>query len=108
MTTVSVTFVKHNGDQQAVAGKPEDSLMQLATWNDVNGILGDCGGAMTCATCHIKIAEEWWSKVGAPAEDEVSTMEMSIDVGPHSRLACQVKLSVELDGLVVHVPKAQF
>jgi ferredoxin, 2Fe-2S len=108
MTTVSVTFVKHDGAQQMVSGKPEDSLMQLATWNDVSGILGDCGGAMTCATCHIKISDKWWSAVGAPSEDEVSTMEMSIDVGPHSRLACQVKLSPELDGLVVHVPKAQF
>jgi ferredoxin, 2Fe-2S len=108
MTSVSVTFVQHTGSQQTVKGSTDDSVMQIATWNDVSGILGDCGGAMTCATCHVKVSDEWWSRVGAPSEDEVSTMEMSIDVGPHSRLACQVKLSPELDGLVIQVPKAQF
>lgn len=108
MTSVSVTFVQSTGVKQTVEGNIDNSVMQTATWNEINGILGDCGGAMTCATCHVKIDEQWWSKVGDPPEDEVSTMEMSIDVGPHSRLACQIKLSPELNGLVIHVPKSQF
>jgi ferredoxin, 2Fe-2S len=108
MTNISITFVQFSGARQTVTADVEDSLMQVATSNTINGILGDCGGAMTCATCHIKIEDSWWDKVGAASDDELGTMEMSIDVGPKSRLACQVKLTAELDGLVVHVPKAQF
>lgn len=108
MTSISVTFVHHTGEQQTVMANADDSLMQVATWNGVNGVLADCGGVMTCATCHIKVREDWWSKVGHPSEDEESTMEMSIDVGPRSRLACQVRLTAELDGLVVEIPKAQY
>ncbi len=108
MTSVSVTFVQPSGLQQTVAGQVDDTVMQLATWGSVSGILADCGGAMTCATCHIMIDEGWWDRVGPPSDDEASTMEMAVDVGPRSRLACQVKLTEAMNGLVVQVPKSQF
>jgi len=74
----------------------------------VPGIDADCGGACACATCHVYIAPEWVERVGAPNEMEVDMLDFAFDVRENSRLSCQVKLTEELDGLMVTVPEKQF
>ncbi len=76
------------------------SLMEVARENDVEGILADCGGASSCATCHVYVGEAWLETVGAPDEIEEAMLDMVEDVRrPTSRLSCQIRLSAALDGL---------
>jgi ferredoxin, 2Fe-2S len=80
------------------------SLMEAAKANGVDGILADCGGACSCATCHVFVDAEWWDRVGAPDEIEFAMLDMVADVAqPNSRLSCQIKLTGALDGLKVTV-----
>jgi ferredoxin, 2Fe-2S len=84
------------------------SLMNGAVNQAVRGIDGDCGGACACATCHVHIAPDWMAIVGPPAsETESEMLQFSADVAPDSRLACQIAMRDELDGIVVNVPEGQ-
>lgn len=105
---VSITFIETNGSQKTIDALVGDSLMQAALSNEVDGILADCGGALSCATCHIHIVPEWMPKVGQPDETEQAMLEMAIDPDETSRLSCQVIVDDSLDGLAVRLPKSQF
>jgi 2Fe-2S ferredoxin len=71
------------------------------------GIVGECGGALACATCHGYVAEDWVSRLPPSSDLEKEMLESCIDVRPNSRLACQLTLERELDGLTIYVPKSQ-
>ena len=81
----------------------EGSLMQAAVQNGVDGIDADCGGVCSCATCHVHIPEEWVAKVGAAGPVEKTLLDLEDKANERSRLACQIKLSAQLDGLSVDV-----
>ena len=102
-----VLFVLNNGEERLVEGKIGDSVMQTALDNMVPGIIGDCGGNCSCATCHGYIDPDWIEKVGPRTEDEVVMLDGALRVEDNSRLTCQIKLSKELDGLVVRLPVSQ-
>jgi 2Fe-2S ferredoxin len=99
-----VTYIESGGEQHVVDVLPGLSLMEAAVQNGVAGIAAICGGACACATCHIYVDEAWRSRIGARNDLEESMLEMADDVQANSRLACQIKMTDELDGLVVHVP----
>ncbi len=82
--------------------------MEAAKLNDVPGIEAECGGACACATCHVYVDAAWIEKTGKPAEMEEDMLDFAFDVRPESRLSCQIKVTPELDGLVVRVPGKQF
>lgn len=82
--------------------------MEAAKKNDIPGIEAECGGACACATCHVYVDEAWTGKVGKAEEMEEDMLDFAFDVRPESRLCCQIKVSDELDGLVVKVPAKQF
>jgi ferredoxin, 2Fe-2S len=103
-----VTYIESSGKQHVVDLQPGDSVMQGAVTNGVAGIAAICGGACSCATCHVYIDEAWRSRTGARNDLEESMLEMADDVQPNSRLACQVKMTEELDGLVVHIPDGDY
>ena len=103
-----ITFIQHNGSEQTVEGTPGMSVMETAVKNMVPGIDADCGGACACATCHVYVEPEWREKVGARNPMEEDMLDFAFDVRPESRLACQIKVSDALDGLVVRVPAKQF
>ena len=84
------------------------TLMQAALDNLVPGILGDCGGACACATCHVYVDPDWMERVGEPSVIEAELLEGLLDPRPTSRLACQVIVNDSLDGVVLHVPESQF
>ena len=106
--TVMVKFIEVNGDEFPVAAKHGDKLMQAAVNNGIQGIVADCGGSLACATCHVHVAREWWDRVGPPDGTEAAMLEMAIDADELSRLSCQIVLTEQLDGLVVHLPAKQF
>jgi 2Fe-2S ferredoxin len=89
-----------DGSVRILDVKPGDRLMQQAK-NAGVPIMGDCGGALACATCHVHIAPEWLDKVGKAPELESDLLDMSTSNGPTSRLSCQITLTEDMDGLEV-------
>ena len=74
----------------------------------IDGVLAECGGSCSCATCHCYVDEAWFEKVGEADGTEKIMLEMAIDPQPTSRLSCQIKVTEELDGLVVRLPESQY
>lgn len=105
---VKIVFKKDGKDDRLVEGDDGASLMQAALANDIGEILADCGGALSCATCHVYIADAWRARVGDADEEEKAMLEMAVDPDERSRLSCQITLAPELDGLEVILPKSQF
>jgi 2Fe-2S ferredoxin len=102
-----ITYVEHSGAEHVVEAPPGLSVMEAAVRNNVPGIDADCGGAAACATCHVYVDQPWLPKTGARTEMEAAMLEFAEAVAPNSRLACQVRVSDELDGLVVRLPESQ-
>ena len=103
-----ITFIQPDGSEQVVDGEPGMTVMETAKKNLSRGIEAECGGACACATCHVYVDEAWREKVGAPSEMEEDMLDFAFDVRPSSRLTCQIKVTEDLDGLVVTVPEKQF
>lgn len=82
------------------------SLMEAATQRGVPGIIGECGGSMSCATCHVVVDSAWSERAGDPSPFEEDMLDIT-EAGrqPTSRLSCQLKMSASLDGIVVRVPE---
>ncbi|MFS8038099.1 2Fe-2S iron-sulfur cluster-binding protein [Xanthobacter sp. AM11] len=104
---VAITFIEFDGTSHAVEGPEGATAMETAIRNGVPGIVAECGGACACATCHVYVDEAWTEKVGAPSEMEEGMLDFATDVRPNSRLSCQIKLTAELDGLVLRTPETQ-
>ena len=91
-----------------VRGKAGQSLMHAAQDANINGIEADCGGMMTCGTCHVMLREPWASQVPAPDTEELAMLEFTATPRQaHSRLSCQIILTPALDGMTVEVPASQ-
>jgi len=102
-----ILFVEHNGTQHWIDAVVGDSLMKTAVDNAVPGILGDCGGACSCATCHGYIEQQAQAGIAEPAADETMMLEGALEVRPKSRLTCQVTVTEQMDGLRVDLPESQ-
>ncbi|WP_337188202.1 2Fe-2S iron-sulfur cluster-binding protein [Phenylobacterium sp.] len=104
---VKVVYVEHSGARHELEGREGSTVMETAVRNNVPGIDADCGGACACATCHVYIDGAWRDRTGARTPMEESMLEFAEGVDASSRLACQVRLTAELDGLVVRLPESQ-
>ena len=102
-----ITFVEQNGTQYETEAETGSTVMETAVRNGVPGIIGECGGACTCATCHVYVDDAWTEKVGGPSVMEEDMLDFAFDVRDSSRLSCQIKVQDELEGLVLHVPASQ-
>jgi 2Fe-2S ferredoxin len=78
--------------------------MEVALQHGVEGIDGECGGACSCATCHVHIEDDWLDTVGVARGDEADLLSDVEERRANSRLACQIKISDALDGIRVKVP----
>jgi 2Fe-2S ferredoxin len=83
------------------------SVMEGALRGGVPGIEAECGGVCACATCRVDVATEWLDRVLPKNTDEEAMLEFAINPTERSRLSCQIKVSPELEGLVVEVPESQ-
>jgi ferredoxin, 2Fe-2S len=102
-----ITFVEHNGTRHEVSAENGSTVMEAAIRHSVPGIEAECGGACACATCHIYIDPSWAAAVGKAAPMEEDMLDFAFDVRENSRLACQIRVSDALDGLVVQTPERQ-
>jgi len=103
-----LSFIEPGGKVHVIDGEVGLSVMEAATRSlVVPGIIGECGGCCTCATCHVYIDEPWFSRLHAADEMELGMLEGAIEPQPRSRLSCQIKITEELDGLVAHIPAGQ-
>jgi 2Fe-2S ferredoxin len=104
---VKVRFIQHDGAESVVEGTEGDSVMETARNNMVPGIIGDCGGNCSCATCHGYVDPDWLNKLDPVSESEEIMLDGVMGQERNSRLTCQIKLKRELDGLVIRLPVSQ-
>lgn len=104
-----VTYIENNGTRHVVTVASGTTGRDAAINNDIPGIDGDCGGVCACATCHVYVDPAWLDRVGraAPGEMEAELLQFAEDFRETSRLACQIKITGELDGLVLNIPAGQ-
>ncbi|MAQ81998.1 2Fe-2S iron-sulfur cluster-binding protein [Psychromarinibacter halotolerans] len=105
---IEVTFVEACGKRITVQAAEGATLMQIARDNDVEGIRGECGGSLACATCHGYVEDTFLPEVGGAGEEESEMLDFAAcEVKPSSRLCCQIAVRPALNGMVVHLPEAQ-
>lgn len=104
----SVTFIEPSGAEHRVEAAAGRTLMQAAVACGVPGILGECGGSCSCATCHGYVDGDWLDRLPAISETEEFMLDGVPDRRDGSRLCCQIPLSDALDGIVVRLPEEEF
>ena len=103
-----IVFIKPDGERREVVAADGESVMQAAVNNLVEGVVGECGGDLSCATCHVFVAPEWYDALPEVSAEEEDMLEAtSEEPTKFSRLSCQIKCCDKLDGIVVHVPASQ-
>jgi 2Fe-2S ferredoxin len=104
----AITYIEFDGTEYHVDVAVENSVMEGALNNMIDGIVAECGGCCVCCTCHCMIDPEWSKIVGDANDDENELLEMLDVREPTSRLSCQVQVSAEMDGMVVRLPESQY
>lgn len=109
---VTVIYEEFDGAVHRAVGEVGESVMNLAVRNGVPGIVGECGGALSCASCHVYVDDAWLDRTGlaTEAEDDAEDEMLEATVSERlesSRLSCQLRLSDGLDGLRVRLPPEQ-
>ena len=107
--TISIHISPSDGATVCIDGQIGKSLMQAATAANVEGIAADCGGSMTCATCHVFVDAQFLQLLPPPDADELAMLAFTaVPRQPGSRLSCQITLSEALDGMTVSLPANQY
>lgn len=103
-----VVFLTLDGASRIVDAQSGESVMAAAVRNGIPGIIGECGGNCSCATCHVYVDDEFTAAVGVAGDMEDDLLDLGVaDRRDSSRLACQIRVTEELDGLTVRVPEEQ-
>jgi len=102
-----LTIVAFDGTRFDIDASNGSTVMENAVRNSVPGIDAECGGACACATCHVYVDDAWTERVGPPSAMEEDMLDFAYEMKPTSRLSCQIKVTDDLDGLVVNVPERQ-
>ena len=102
-----ITYVTHDDKKFEVDAAVGSTVMENAIKNSVPGIEAECGGACACATCHVYVDEAWQGPVGGAEAMEEDMLDFAWEVQPGSRLSCQIKVTDEMDGLIVRIPEKQ-
>lgn len=104
-----VKFIESDGSEHQIEVPNGTSVMRGALDNGIKGIIAECGGGLACATCHCYVDEAWIERTGTPSSMEDEMLECTAtERKPGSRLSCQITVTEELEGLVVHIPERQF
>ncbi len=100
-----ITFIQRDGSRVEIDAPEGVNLMRLAQQHDID-VEGACGGSLACATCHLVVAKEWYNKLPPKTTGEEDMLDLAFNLTETSRLGCQIKVTEELDGLVVALPEA--
>jgi len=104
----NVTYILVDGSEKTIEAREGDSVMETAVRNGIKGIIAECGGACACATCHVYVDDAFADKVGGPDDLEDDMLDGAAAARePHSRLSCQIKMTSDIDGLVVRIAPEQ-
>ena len=104
----NIDFILPDGSHKVVAAEPDETMMMAATRNKVSGVIGECGGHLTCATCHVFVDPAWADRVQPKSEEEEEMLENTTEEPTqYSRLSCQIVMTDALDGIVVEVAATQ-
>ena len=103
-----IIYNTHDKKTHAIDVQNGLTVMEGAVQNDIPGIDADCGGGMACATCHVYVDQNWVDKTGKAEQMEQDMLDFAFDVTDESRLSCQIKITDDLDGLIVNLPEKQF
>jgi ferredoxin, 2Fe-2S len=104
---VKITYIDSAGASRTAEAEVGATVMETAIRNGIPGIEAECGGACACSTCHVYVEEAWREKTGEPTPMEEDMLDFAYEVRPNSRLSCQIRVSDDLDGLVVTTPERQ-
>ena len=102
-----IKYIEHNGNEHIVDVQNGLTVMEGAVQNDIPGIDADCGGSMSCATCHVYVKEDWYDKLPKKEMGEDDMLDQAYEPKSNSRLSCQIMVSDDLDGLSVYMPEKQ-
>ena len=102
-----ITYNTHDNKTHTIDVQKGLSVMEGAVQNDIPGIDADCGGSMSCATCHVYVKEDWYNKLPKKEMGEDDMLDQAYEPNSNSRLSCQISVSDDLDGLTVHMPEKQ-
>ncbi|MGF1444902.1 MAG: 2Fe-2S iron-sulfur cluster-binding protein [Pikeienuella sp.] len=103
-----ITYIEHSGKEHVVEVAEGLTVMEGAVSNNIPGIDADCGGACACSTCHVYVHPDWVGKLPAKEDMESDMLDFAFQPdAERSRLTCQLKVTAELDGLVVKIPEKQ-
>lgn len=102
-----ITYIEHSGQRHTVDAEIGQTVMETAIKHNIPGIVAECGGACSCATCHIYVDEAWRGVTGEPSEMEEDMLDFAYDVRAESRLSCQLRVNEGYDGLIVRIPERQ-
>ena len=103
----TIKYIEHNGKEHSIDVQNGLTVMEGAVQNNVPGIDADCGGGMACATCHVYVKDEWYSKLPPKETGEDDMLDQAYEPKSNSRLSCQLSVTDELNGLEVHLPEKQ-
>jgi 2Fe-2S ferredoxin len=102
-----ITFVDSLGESRTVEAEVGSTVMESAIRNAIPEITAECGGGCACATCHVYVEEAWVSLTGTASDQEEDMLDFAYKVQPNSRLSCQIKVTEEMDGMIVSTPDRQ-
>ena len=102
-----VTFIEFDNTVHTLEAEPGATMMEAALQGGVTSIVAECGGACSCATCHVYVDDAWVARLEPKSDEEEDQLDNAFDVRPNSRLSCQIKVTQELDGLVLRTPSYQ-
>lgn len=104
-----ITYLHTDGSRSELDVPAGQSIMKAAVANNVNGIIGDCGGSLACATCHVYIEQVHRGAFPPPSEEELEMLgETASECRENSRLSCQLTLSDDIEQVLVRLPKEQW
>jgi len=107
--TIDVHLIAPDGTRRTIAARIGRSLMRAAVDAGVDEIAADCGGSMTCATCHVIVDPAWAGRLRPRSDEEAEMLEMTaVPRQDTSRLSCQIVVAEDLAGLVVQMPATQY
>jgi ferredoxin, 2Fe-2S len=102
-----VTYIEADGVEHKVDAPVGWSLMEAAVKNRVPGIDADCGGACACATCHVYVDPAWQAALPPKSDMEEAMLDFALVTAPNSRLSCQIRVTSDMDGLILRLPISQ-
>jgi 2Fe-2S ferredoxin len=102
-----VTYIEATGKRHEIELRPGETVMEAAVRNRLTGIEGECGGVLSCGTCHVYVQTDWLDRLTPMGSEEKVMLEFATNVASNSRLSCRLKESPDIDGLVVSLPASQ-